>query len=75
MLKGATEGRAFLADPSRGHLRIPLHQLFQQWSGETLTLGREGFGLPRKHGMQLPASHAVAPERATIRALQHTPLN
>lgn len=73
VLKGATQGRAFIADPVRGHLRIPLYELFSQWKGEALILGRTGFGLPKEHGLSIPQGNAVAPERESARALQHSP--
>lgn len=73
VLKGATQGRAFLADPARGHLRMPLYELFKQWKGETLILGRNGFGLPKIHGLSFSKGRAVAPEREVVRALQHLP--
>ena len=73
VLKGITHGRAFIADPARGHLRMPLYELFSQWDGETLILGRLGFGLPKDHGLSLPQGNSVAPEREVVRTLQHTP--
>jgi len=73
ILKGATQGRAFIADPARGHLRIPLYELFSQWKGEALIIGRTGFGLPKEHGLSIPQGNAAAPERESVRALQHSP--
>ncbi len=73
VLKGATQGRAFIADPSQGHLRISLFELFSQWKGETLIIGREGFGLPKMHGLAIPKGNAAAPERELVRVLQHAP--
>ncbi|TDV61782.1 C39 family peptidase [Pseudomonas sp. LP_7_YM] len=75
ILKGVSQGRAFLADPSRGHLRMPLFELLEQWNGETLIVERAGFGLPDAHGLNLPESHNVAPERETARSLQQTWIN
>jgi len=73
VLKKVTQGRAFIADPARGHLRLPLYELFAQWKGEALILGREGFGLPNQHGLSIPKGGAVAPEREVVRALQRIP--
>jgi len=73
VLKKVTQGRAFIADPARGHLRLPLYELFAQWKGEALILGREGFGLPNQHGLSTPKGGAVAPEREVVRALQRIP--
>lgn len=73
VLKGITQGRAFISDPARGHFRMPLYDLFAQWKGETLILGREGFGLPKEHDLSLPHGNATAPEREVVRMLQRTP--
>ena len=73
VLKGVSQGRAFIADPAKGHLRIPLFELLSQWKGETLIIGREGFGLPTKHGLAIPEGNSVAPERVIVRVLQHAP--
>jgi len=73
VLKGVQQGRAFLADPARGHLRIPLHELFEQWHGETLVLGRDGVGLLKAHALAIPNSGNLYPESQTVRELQHLP--
>lgn len=75
VLKGARQGRAFIADPVAGHIRMPLRELFAVWDGEALILGRMNFGLPREHGLSIPLGKNVAPEQETIRALRHTPFN
>ena len=75
VLKGITEGRAFISDPSRGHYRIPTFKLMEKWRGETLVLGRDNFGLPIEHGMSLPSSDFDAPERQTVRALRNIPIH
>lgn len=71
VLKGAIAGRAFLADPVRGHVRVPLHDFFQEWHGEALILGREGFGLPVRHPLAITAASGGGLEREAVRALQH----
>ncbi|WP_212637020.1 C39 family peptidase [Desulfovibrio gilichinskyi] len=75
VLKGASQGRAFIADPTRGNLRVPLYDLFDEWSGETLIVGRDGFGLPQKHKLSTPKGRNVAPEERTTRALQTIRVN
>ncbi len=73
VLKGATQGHAFIADPAHGHLSMPLYELFTQWNGEALILGYSGFTLPKEHRLAIPQGDAVAPERETVRSLQHIP--
>lgn len=75
VLKGESGGRAFLVDPARGHLRMPLYAFFEQWRGEALIVGRDGFGLPIWHALSPPTGRAVAPEAETVRALQYIPSN
>lgn len=67
VLKGAKGGRAFIADPAGGEYRIPLHQLYDEWQGESLILGREEFGLPEKHTLALPPNNTYAPEQEVAR--------
>lgn len=74
VLRGVKEDRAFIIDPSRGHLRMPLRQLYQSWAGEALILSRDDFGLPLMHDLALPDVKSIAPERNTVRALQYSPL-
>lgn len=73
VLKGARDGRAFLADPARGHLRVPLHSFFQEWGGEALVLGRDGFGLPVNHALSISFKAVIASEQEVVRTLQHAP--
>jgi len=70
VLKGVMNGMAFLADPARGHVRIPLYSLFNEWKGEALILGRNGFGLPTQHGLSIPRAAAIASEKDTVRSLK-----
>ena len=74
VLKGVRGGTAFLADPARGHIRIPLYALFEEWEGEALIIGRDGFGLPKFHDLKVAEGNAVSPEKQTVRALQQAPL-
>lgn len=75
VLKGIVQGRALLADAVRGHVRLPLHELAQQWHGETLVVGREQFGFSSFHALAPAYGNAVAPEQESVRALRHLPLN
>lgn len=75
ILKGITQGRAFITDPAKGHYRIQVYELLKMWQGESLIVGFDDFGLPRSHGLNYPSDVGVAPEVHTVRALQHTSLN
>jgi len=75
ILKGITQGRAFITDPAKGHYRIQLYDLLKTWEGESLVVGYDGFGLPSFHGLNHPYGADVAPERYTVRTLQNTTLN
>lgn len=69
ILKGIANGRAFLADPARGNIRIPLYALGEEWRGEALIVGREGFGLPVHHGLAVSRNAPLISEIDTARAL------
>lgn len=75
VLKDIIQGRVRLADALRGHIRLPLHELSQQWYGETLIVGREHFGLPSSHALAPPSGNTIPAEQETVRALRHLPLN
>jgi predicted double-glycine peptidase len=49
VLRGIKEDRVFLADPSRGNIRLPIEEFVDAWKGETFVLGKKGFGTPNKH--------------------------
>ncbi len=74
ILRGISEEKVFIVDPSRGFERTSTRQLEKEWKGETLILAKDGFGLPKNHPLSLPDVRFVAPERNSIRALQNLPL-
>jgi hypothetical protein len=67
VLRGAIEDRVFLADPTRGNIRLSIHEFLEQWSGEVLILGKKGFGLPKDHPLALkhpsPVQNEYEPAR------------
>ncbi|KPA87886.1 MULTISPECIES: C39 family peptidase [Pseudomonas] len=73
VLKGVSQGKAFLADPARGNLRMPLYELQKQWHGETLIVGRDDVGLIQDHLLALPNTRSLYPESNTVRTLQQLP--
>ena len=70
VLKGASDGKAFIADPAAGHYRLPEYELFSLWQGEALVLGREDFGLPQDHALNIARSQNIASEKDSVRALK-----
>ena len=53
VLRGIKEDRVFLADPSRGNIRLPIEEFVRAWKGETFVLGKKGFGTPNKHSLAI----------------------
>jgi predicted double-glycine peptidase len=73
VLKGAKQGKAFIADPIAGNYRMPLFELGKQWDGESLVVSRNGFGLPKDHDLHIPRIEGFFPEKNAVRALLYTP--
>lgn len=75
VFRGIAGDRAFLADPSRGNIRIPLDRFNKQWTTVALVLGKKGFGLPSEHGLALRIGHEARPETlAAKKAVNSIPL-
>ncbi|MEJ2610495.1 MAG: C39 family peptidase [Candidatus Thiodiazotropha sp.] len=53
ILRGVVEDRVFLADPSRGNIRMSVAKFLEEWSGETLIVGKKRFGLPANHPLAI----------------------
>ncbi len=62
VLKGARGDRIFLADPSRGNIRMSVDRFAKEWSGIALILGKSGFGLPQKYPLALDDQEPVQNE-------------
>lgn len=62
VLKGVYKDRAYLADPSRGNIRLPLFTFFNQWDGTALVLGKDKFGLPTNHKLAIKIDDYYRPE-------------
>jgi len=69
VLKGVEQGHAFLADPARGHQRLPLFELLNEWHGETLIVGHAEGRQPEPHSLSLPGAHYMVPENDVVRTL------
>lgn len=64
--RGFDRGRVFLADPSRGNLRMSLGRFQDEWSGIVFVLGREGEDTIEKHLLSVPQPEYVQPELARM---------
>lgn len=53
VLRGVREDRVFLADPSRGNIRLSVKEFTKEWKGETFVLGKAGFGTPFQHSLAI----------------------
>lgn len=53
VLRGVKEDRVFLADPSRGNIRLPIQAFMREWKGQTFVLGKKSFGTPNKHALAI----------------------
>ncbi len=53
VLRGIKEDRVFLADPSRGNIRLTIQEFIREWNGETFVLGKKGFGAPNEHTLAI----------------------
>lgn len=69
ILRGVVEDRVFLADPSRGNIRMSVYEFGKEWKGETLVLGKEGFGLPQHHPLSIHYKPGFRKELWTLRKL------
>lgn len=53
VLKGVWGDRIYLADPSRGNIRMSVDRFAKEWSGVALVLGKKDFGLPQFYPLAL----------------------
>lgn len=62
ILRGVVGDRVYLADPSRGNIRMSVDVFLEEWSGITLVLDKPGFGLPKEHPLDLEKELPIRPE-------------
>lgn len=67
VLRGIREDRVFLADPSRGNIRLSIDDFVQEWKGETFVLGKKGFGTPLQHNLAVLAQNGFRGELNLLR--------
>lgn len=49
MLRGVREDRVYLADPSRGNIRMSIYHFLDEWPGYVLVVNKPGFRLPEAY--------------------------
>ncbi|MGR9108197.1 MAG: C39 family peptidase [Gammaproteobacteria bacterium] len=49
MLRGVREDRVYLADPSRGNMRMSIYAFLEEWPGYVLVVNKPGFNLPENY--------------------------
>jgi len=69
ILRGIQEDRVFLADPSRGNIRLSVFEFAKEWPGIALMLGKKGFGTPSKHLLAVHESSPVVTELNAARSM------
>lgn len=67
VFRGVYEDTVYLADPIRGNVRLSVQEFLDQWSGESLFLGKQGFGLPKEYPMALKVRGPARPELQVAR--------
>ncbi len=72
VLKGARGDRIYLADPSRGNIRMSVDRFAKEWSGIALVLGKSGFGLPQKYPLAIDDQEPVQNELLDARRSLYT---
>ena len=68
VLKGVVGDRVYLADPSRGNVRMAVFRFVEEWSGVALILGKKGFGLPQDYPLALDAQNLTQIEMQSARS-------
>lgn len=67
--RGFDRGRVYLADPSRGNLRMSIGHFLDEWSGIVFVLGKPGEEDIKKYELQIPSPLFVQPELARFNAV------
>jgi len=53
VFRGFNDDFAYLADPSRGNVRLAMGAFLNEWKGQALVLGKKGFGVPLEHKLTI----------------------
>ncbi len=62
VLRGVDRGRVYLADPSRGNLRMSIHRFMEEWGGVIFVLGKSGEEKLKDYPLALPRHDVQNPE-------------
>ena len=68
VFKGVWGDRIYLADPSRGNIRLAVFRFAREWSGVALVLGKKGFGLPQSYPLALKDHELNQIEMQSVRS-------
>ncbi len=66
VLRGVTGDRVWLADPSRGNLRMSISRFKNEWGGVAFVLGKEGESDISLHPLSISELHDTLPDRIRI---------
>jgi len=72
VLKGVVGDRVYLADPSRGNIRMAVFRFSKEWAGIALILGKKGFGLPEEYPLDLSNQKLSLIEMKSARSALYT---
>ena len=61
VLRGVFKGRAYLADPARGNVRMTVDRFLREWSGIVFVVGKSGEESIGTHPLSVPRVDDVAP--------------
>jgi predicted double-glycine peptidase len=67
ILRGIREDRVYIADPSRGNVRMSISDFIREWPGIALAIGKEGFGAPSNYPLALDYESPFRPELQAAR--------
>ncbi|MCF6202913.1 MAG: C39 family peptidase [Methylococcaceae bacterium] len=73
VLRGVTEDRVFLADPTRGNLRLNTARFLEEYGGIVFVLGKDGEELIKAYKLALsrPDDYVLPDQRRTINRISH----
>jgi predicted double-glycine peptidase len=68
VFRGVREDRVYVADPSRGNVRMPIYQFVEEWpSGIALVVVKDGNDLPSEYPLALEYNESFRLELRSVR--------